>query len=39
MSHGSAQDSVMMHSSPETVNRVLTEEWDHDLVLEGIRAE
>ena len=26
-------------SSPnETVNRVLTEEWDHDLVLEGIRA-
>lgn len=33
------QTPYCVSSPDETVNRVLTEEWDHDLVLEGIRAE
>ena len=34
-----SQTPYCVSSPDETVNHVLTEEWDHDLVLEGIRAE
>lgn len=33
-----SQTPYCVSSPDETVNHVLTEEWDHDLVLEGIRA-